>query len=615
MNVPLKRYLALLSEYLRPQSRRVLVLAVLLFSSVGLQLLNPQILRSFIDTATTQGSQRDMFIAALLFIGVALANQAISVGAAYLGENIGWTATNALRADLAAHCLKLDMSFHKARTPGELIERIDGDVNALSSFFSKFVIDMLSNIVLLIGVLVLLFFEDWRVGLGMTLFALLALAILIRMRSIAVPYWTAVREASAHFFGFLGERLAGTEDIRSSAATGYVMRQFYALLREWLPLQRRAGLAGYSMWMTTLLLFAVGNALAFALGAYLYRAGTITIGTVYIIFYYTELLRRPIEQIRTQLQELQKADASIKRVEELFHTRSRISDGVGTPIPTGALAVELDRVSFGYDDRSTTEDERPNTAEDDPSSFVLRPPALSGVEGSSVVLDDITFTLAPGRVLGLLGRTGSGKTTLARLLLRLYDPTAGTICLGGVPVAQARLGELRRRVGMVTQDVQLFQSSVRDNLTFFNRTISDARIMDALDDLGLRDWLRMLPAGLDSELGAGAGLSAGEAQLLAFARLFLADPGLVILDEASSRLDPATEQLVERAVSKLLRPKDGQRTGIIIAHRLATVQRADDILILEGGRILEYGAREQLARNPDSHFAHLLRTGMEEVLA
>jgi ATP-binding cassette, subfamily B, bacterial len=604
MNVPLKRYFALLSEYLRPQSRRVLMLAVLLFASVGLQLLNPQILRAFIDTATTQGSQRDMFIAALLFIGVALANQALSVGAAYLGENTGWTATNALRADLAAHCLKLDMSFHKARTPGELIERIDGDVNALSSFFSKFVIDMLSNIVLLIGVLVLLFFEDWRVGLGMTLFALIALAILIRMRSIAVPYWTAVREASAHFFGFLGERLAGTEDIRSSAASGYVMRQFYALLRDWLPLQRRAGLASYSMWMTTLLLFAGGNALAFGMGAYLYQAGAITIGTVYIIFYYTELLRHPIEQIRTQLQELQKAGASIERVEELFHTRSRISDGIGTPIPAGALAVELDRVSFGYDDEN---DEGRKTKDDDPSSFVLRPP--------SSVLTNISFALAPGRVLGLLGRTGSGKTTLARLLLRLYDPTAGTICLGGVPAPVARLGQLRRRVGMVTQDVQLFQASVRDNLTFFNRAISDERIMDALDGLGLRDWWRALPARLDSELGAGAGLSAGEAQLLAFARLFLADPGLVILDEASSRLDPATEQLVERAVSKLLRPDDGQRTGIIIAHRLATVQRADDILILEAGRILEYGPREQLARDPDSHFAQLLRTGMEEVLA
>jgi ABC-type multidrug transport system fused ATPase/permease subunit len=594
-----------LSEYLRPQSRRVLILAGLLFASIGLQLLNPQILRSFIDTATAQGSQRDLFMAALLFIGVALVNQALSVGAAYLGENVGWTATNALRADLAAHCLKLDMSFHKARTPGELIERIDGDVNALSNFFSKFVIDMLSNIVLLIGVLALLFFEDWRVGLGMSLFALAALAILIRMRSVAVPYWTAVREASAHFFGFLGERLAGTEDIRSSGATSHVMQQFHGLLRDWLPLQRKAGLAGYSMWMTTLLLFAAGNAVAFGLGAYLYQAGAITIGTVYIIFYYTELLRQPIEQIRTQLQELQKAGASIERVEELFHTRSRLVDGPGAGIPAGALAVEVANVSFQYQDDPRTEGRVLRTEKS--TSSVLEP--------QSSVLSDISFTLAPGRVLGLLGRTGSGKTTLARLLLRLYDPTSGAVCLGGVPATAARLGELRQRVGMVTQDVQLFQASVRDNLTFFNPTISDARIMDALDELGLGDWLRGLPAGLDTELGAGGGLSAGEAQLLAFARLFLSSPGLVILDEASSRLDPATEQLVERAVGKLLRPAGVRRTGIIIAHRLATVQRADDILILDDGRVLEYGAREQLARDPESHFARLLRTGMEEVLA
>jgi ABC-type multidrug transport system fused ATPase/permease subunit len=463
---------------------------------------------------------------------------------------------------------------------------------------------MLSNIVLLAGVLVLLFFEDWRVGLGMTAFALVALAILIRMRSIAVPYWAAVREASARFFGFLGERLAGTEDIRSSGATSYVMGQFYGLLRGWLPLQRKAGLAGYSMWVTTLLLFAAGNAVAFGLGAYLYQAGAITIGTVYIVFYYTELLRQPIEQIRTQLQELQKAGASIERVEELFRIRSRIGDGPGAPIPGGALAVEFDRVSFEYDDEPRTEGRGLRT--ENGVDSVLSP--------QSSVLTDISLHIAPGRVLGLLGRTGSGKTTLARLLLRLYDPTSGAIRLGGVPAPAARLHDLRRRVGMVTQDVQLFQASVRDNLTFFNRAISDARLMDALDDLGLSDWLRALPAGLETELGPGAGLSAGEAQLLAFARLFLADPGLVILDEASSRLDPATEQLVERAVDKLLRPEHGSRTGIIIAHRLATVQRADDILILDGGRILEYGAREQLARNPESRFSQLLRTGMEEVL-
>jgi ATP-binding cassette subfamily B protein len=334
------------------------------------------------------------------------------------------------------------------------------------------------------------------------------------------------------------------------------------------------------MWTSTVAVFAIGNALAFGLGAYLYRAGAITIGTVYLIFYYTELLRRPIEQLRSQLQDLQQASASIGRIEQLFSTRARIVDGPGAPLPQGALSVDFDDVSFGYDDE--------------------------------LVLQRITLRLRPGAVLGLLGRTGSGKTTFARLILRLYDPTRGQIRAGGVPIRDTRLGELRRRIGMVTQDVQLFNATVRDNLTFFNPAISDDRIMHALDELGMRPWLATLPNGLHTELeSGGGGLSAGEAQLLALARIFLTDPGLVIMDEATSRLDPATERLIEHALDKLLRG----RTAIIIAHRLPTVERADEILILEDGQILEHGARETLAADPDSHFARLLRTGLHEVLA
>jgi ATP-binding cassette subfamily B protein len=165
---------------------------------------------------------------------------------------------------------------------------------------------------------------------------------------------------------------------------------------------------------------------------------------------------------------------------------------------------------------------------------------------------------------------------------------------------------------MVTQDVQLFRASVRDNLAFFDPEASDNAIMDVLVDLGLESWVRSLPDGLDTQLESGSGgLSAGEAQLLAFTRIFLKDPGLVILDEASSRLDPATEQLIERAVDKLL----ANRTGIIIAHRLATVTRADDVLILDAGRVVEFGERAALAADPGSRFSTFLRVGLEEMLA
>ena len=183
---------------------------------------------------------------------------------------------------------------------------------------------------------------------------------------------------------------------------------------------------------------------------------------------------------------------------------------------------------------------------------------------------------------------------------------------GGVDVREIRLDELRRRVGMVTQDAQLFNASVRDNLTLFDNSIDDGRIVRCLDDLGQEPWLRLLPEGLDTVLTAGGEqLSAGEGQLVAFARVFLRDPDLVILDEASSRLDPATESVVERAVDSLL---EG-RTAIIIAHQLATLERVDDILIIDDGRVVEHGSREALAAAETSRYSGLLRTGMEEVLS
>ncbi len=226
-------------------------------------------------------------------------------------------------------------------------------------------------------------------------------------------------------------------------------------------------------------------------------------------------------------------------------------------------------------------------------------------DADEFVLRDVTFTLPAGETLGLLGRTGSGKTTLTRLLLRLVDPTVGMIKLGenGVEIRDLPLRELRRHVGMVTQEVQLFHATVRDNLTFFDETITDETLWDVAEQLGLADWLRALPARLDTLLGAGGqGLSAGQAQLVAFLRIGLQDPGLVILDEPSSRLDPLTERLLDRAIGRLLTG----RTGIIIAHRLETVARVDKILVLADGRIVEFGERAVLMAEKASHYAGLL---------
>ncbi len=568
----------LLATYLRPQVPRVALLAVLLLTSIGLQLLTPQIVSRFIDAARAGTAPEALVRLALLFLAAAVAGQLVSVLSVYASETVGWTATNKVREDLALHCLRLDLPFHNAKTPGEMIERVDGDVTQMSSFFSQFIIKVLGNTVLLVGILVLLYRADWRVGVVYTVFAVSALLILRRLIEAAVPYWKEARQTSAILLGFLEERLSGTEDIRASGAVPYVMRRLYEALRNQLEKSRRAWLRGTMMWATTAGLLAVGNAIAFGMGAYLLRHGIITLGTVYLFFNYTEMLRRPLEQITRQMQDLQRASASIGRVGDLLTLETATKDGAGR-LPAGALAVDVDRVSFGY-------------VEDD------------------LVLEDISLRLDPGRVLGLLGRTGSGKTTLGRLFVRFYDPTAGAIGLSGTDIRDVPLADLRRRVGLVTQDVQLFHAPVRDNLTFFDPGISDAQIMEVLRALGLVEWIESLPQGLDTHIGPRS-LSAGEAQLLALARVFFKDPGLVILDEASSRLDPATEHLVERAVGALLRG----RTAVIIAHRLATVQRADEVMILETGRVIEHGPRAALAADPASRFASLLRTGLEEVLA
>jgi ATP-binding cassette subfamily B protein len=569
----------LLRRYLRPQRPRVALLAVWLLAGIALQLLAPQLLSDFIDGARQGSTQAQLLVLAGLFLVVALFAQVTNALAVYASQSVGWTATNLLRSDLALHCLRLDLGFHHARTPGEMIERVDGDVTQLSTFFSQLIIRILGNLVLMTGILALLFRENWRVGLTYTVFTVVTLAALRRLHDVAVPHWKAARQAGAALMGFLEERLAGTEDIRSSGAVPYVLRRLAEVMREQMRRSRTAWLWGTSMWASTVILLAVGNALAFGLGATLLRAGVITLGTVYLFFHYTEMLRRPIEQITRQMQELQRASAAVGRIRDLLAIEPVPRDG-DAPLPPGPLGVAFESVSFEY-------------AADDP------------------VLREVSFSLAPGRVLGLLGRTGSGKTTIVRLLVRLYDPTSGVIRVGGTGLRGMRLADLRRRVGIVTQDVQLFHATVRDNLTFFDRSISESRIREVLETLALGPWLARLPEGLETMLDPRAGVSAGEAQLLAFARVFFKDPGLVILDEASSRLDPATERIIDHAVDELLRG----RTAIIIAHRLRTVQRADEILILDQGRVIEQGAREHLVRDEHSRFAALLRVGLEDVLA
>ncbi len=579
--VPVRQYGALLLKYLRRQKGIVALASVLILTNIGLQLINPQIMRYFIDEAVAGSPLRNLIAAAGIFIAVALVQQVFGVVATYTSGQVGWNATNALRSDLARHALSLDMPFHNSRTPGEMIERIDGDSETLGEFFSTFAVQIVGNLIMLVAVLALLFRENWLAGLALSAFAFVSTAVIIRMRNVSVSSWKADREASTETYGFIEERLAGREDIRTSAAQPHVMKGFFDLMWKWFRVHVKAQAIASVVANTAQFVNRAGLAVSLFVGAYLFYEDWISIGTVFLIYQYSILISRPVIVASYEMEELQRAGASVIRIHELLSTRREVIDGRGVRFPNGPLPVRFDSVSFAYG------------------------------SGESV-LRDVTLDLRPGRLLGLLGRTGSGKTTMTRLLVRLYDPDEGRIFLGGQDIREARISDLRDRVGLVPQDVRLFHGTVRDNLTFFDRSVPDAHLLDVLGEMNLTRWYDSLPDGLDTMLQPdGGGLSSGEAQMLAFGRVFLKDPGLVILDEATSRLDPSTEESIKRAIDGLVQG----RTVLIVAHHLATIQRCDDIVILENGRLAEAGEREILASDPTTRFHRLLQTGLEEVLS
>ena len=580
-------YQRFLTRYLAHCRGQAALLGTMLLAHTVASVYAPQLLRGFIDGVVAGRAAEQLAAVAALFLAVAAGRQVSRGLTAYFSESVAWSATNRLRSDLLRHTVALDLSFVNRHAPGVMLERIDGDSNQLATFFSQLSLRLLRGVLLLAGILVALLLEDWRLCLALLGFAAAVTFILVKLRSFGVPYHDRLREAAARLHGFVEECLAGIEDLKALGGLVHAMRRMASLIAVQVQRARSAYSLGSLVWPLVNVVMGIGTGLMLAWGGVLALRGEMTIGTVYLLFSYLNLMFWPFEDLAHQMEELQKAGGGLVRIQRLFATRGSLRDGTRRMLPSGPVGLAFENVSFHYP--------RGEKGESAPDS-----------EAAEEVLRELSFRIEAGRSLGILGRSGSGKTTVTRLLARLYDPSAGRVTLNGVDLREYRLSALRAGISVVTQEVQFFRGSIRDNLCLFDPTVDDRRLEAAFERLGLLPWLARQPAGLDTVISsAQLALSAGEAQRLALARAFLRDPDIVVLDEAAARLDPVTEREVERALKALLQG----RTGVVIAHRLRSVEKVDDILILERGRIVEHGPRQALLDDPRSRLNELLAVG------
>ncbi len=413
---------ALIAKYARPEIGRIALLAATLVAGVALSIAAPLVVRRFIDAVSTPHRVPPLGVLwglAGLFLAATLAAQAARLVAGWLAQRIGWATTNRLRRDLAAHALALDLGFHHAHPPGEMIERVDGDVGELAGVFSQVGLQIAGAGLTIAGVIAVLFAQDWRVGALIGALALAAFAALVATRNLSTAAVALERESRSELAGFLEERIGGLDDIRANAGDPHVMRRLGEITAVLNARNLRAGLIGRAVWVMTAAMFVASSLAALALGVWLFQRGQATLGAVYLFVQYAAMMREPFYLVGSQLQEVQRAGASLRRVRDLLALQPTLVGGALAHRPGGAPAVSFEHVGFAY--------------------------------GGAPVLAGVSFELAPGELLGVVGRTGAGKTTLTRLLCRLYDPTGGVIRLDGRDIREAALPVLRSRVGVVTR--------------------------------------------------------------------------------------------------------------------------------------------------------------------
>lgn len=572
-----------LLRYVRPYGSRVILAIGLLMAGAAVQMVGPYLTKVAIDQAIPEADMGLLWMLVGLFIGSLVAGFVFEYMQVLLTTWIGQRVMYDLRRELFGHLQGLSLRFFDRNPVGRLMTRVTNDVETLNELFSSGVVTVFGDVFTVIFIIVAMFLLDWRL-------ALVTLVVLPFVFVAAFVFRGLIRKASweirirlARINSFLQERLSGMRVVQLFGRERDTADRFEDINREHLDANLHA-ITWYALFFPVIeVLTAVAFALILWYGGLNILSGTLTVGTVAAFLQYARRFFRPIQDLSEKYNLLQGAVASSERIFALLDTPSEIVDiDEPTDLPEPSVGeIEFRDVWFHYGGPRPAEDVEPEVGGS----------AAEGAGGPQWVLKGVNFTVRPGERVAIVGATGSGKSTIINLLMRFYEPQRGEILFDGVPISAVRTAELRERIGLVLQDVFLFSDDVRSNIALGRADITDEQIGAAVERVGADTFINRLPDRYRHRLGErGSTVSVGERQLISFARALVFDPAVLVLDEATSSVDSELEARIEAALEELMRG----RTTLVVAHRLSTVQGADQILVLHRGEIRERGTHAQL---------------------
>jgi ABC-type multidrug transport system fused ATPase/permease subunit len=569
---------------LRPYRRRVALTFVALLIATAAALAPPYLAGRAVDDGIVAGDAGALTVIVIVFLISAAALWGASYAQTYLVGWIGQRALQDLRERIYAHLQAMSIGFYTRNRPGVLISRMTNDVQALDQLVTDGIVTLFSATLTLLGVVVILLVLDVPLALITFLTFPLLAAASIAFRIASSGAYRLTREKIANITAYLQESLSGVRVVRSFGQEPRHISEMEQLNEENRAANMRTVYLNASYFPAVELLSAVGTAAILLFGGYQVIDGNVEIGILIAFIGYLQTFFDPIQQISQLYTTYQQGMAALDKIFDLLDTRP---DTVDPPdaIDPGELRgeIRLEDVWFSYaEDGRKALASQPDAPEPDPGAPEPEP---------GWALEGIDLTILPGQTVALVGETGAGKSTLAKLVARFYDPQRGQLTVDGHDVRELSSTALRSQLGIVPQEGFLFSGTIRDNVAFGRPDAADEEIEEALHAVGAEEMLAALPDGLDTDVGErGSQLSAGERQIVAFARALLAEPRILILDEATSNVDVRTERRIERGLRRLL----AGRTAIVIAHRLSTIRNAARIVVLDGGRVAEAGTHEEL---------------------